>query len=134
MKLDFEQELLYIKLEIIRIIQHELAHVVLRYVLNDINCSSPILLSDLKVKSSNELYPEAGVLCELKIFESRIDYSKSSQNQNVNYDYIKQFILEFLNNKTSRFDFKIAKIDISDRKSVVMALDMDDETNDPFFE
>lgn len=129
--LEYEFKLLFIQLEIIRIVQHELAHVVLQNSREDLNCSSPELIAKLKLSSA---YPEAGLICEQKIFESRIDYVHSSQKKDVNYGYIASFIQKFLNNELKKFDFKIANVSLSKETPVLIAVDMKTETDVPIFE
>lgn len=129
--LEFQFKILFIKLEIIRIVQHELAHVFLRNSQEDLNCSSPELIKKLNLSS---LYPEAGVLCERLIFESRIDYIGSSYVENTNYAYISDFIILFLKNQLNRFDLKAAKVLKSNEIAIPMAVDMVDKANIQVFE
>ena len=127
--LDFEFKNLYIYLEFIKLVQHEITHVVLRYILNDINVSTPNLVDELKSNHDlkYDIIPEAGRLAEKKIFENRIDYEKSSEKKDVNYEYIKEFIKDFLEEKEVCFNFSISKVIVENKEPLTLAIDEEED-------
>jgi hypothetical protein len=76
--LDSNSKLNLFKLNCVRLVQHEIAHVVLRDLANDINISTPDIIK--KNNSYNKVdLEESGLLAEIEHFGGRINWLESSE-------------------------------------------------------
>jgi hypothetical protein len=74
-----KQDLFY--LNFIRLVVHEITHVVLRKIENNVNVSTPIILLDQKRTHDSKL-SLSGYISELELFGERIDFVKTSYIKN----------------------------------------------------
>ena len=80
-----EDRLVIFKLNLIRLISHEIAHVALRHALNDFKISTPTL----NESNENEMLKtidEAGCLAEKRLFKGSIDWVELA-NKGFNLSY-----------------------------------------------
>ena len=93
-----DDKLLILKLNLIRLILHEITHVVLRHTLNDFNISSPkyyennhqLGAASVSCDASNLI--EAGLWAEKKLFNGKIDWKKSAMSSKLNIEYCASFL------------------------------------------
>jgi len=107
--LDSNSKLNLFKLNCVRLVQHEIAHVVLRDLANDINISTPDIIK--KNNSYNKVdLEESGLLAEIEHFGGRINWLESSESGDLNTDYCEYYIKKVENNEYVNFDCIKAKV------------------------
>ncbi|RNA35198.1 hypothetical protein BpHYR1_034860 [Brachionus plicatilis] len=122
-----EQKFTAIKMSFICVVVHELAHVVLRFRLNDFNKSSPFLkaseINDDKILSNID---ECGLECEKVFFKEAIDWfsslRKSTSFIDLNFEYLNQVIQNVEEGR--KFDFDTTKtefVTFDEKKLLKMA-------------
>lgn len=122
------------KLNLTRLIVHEMCHVVLRRVMKDFNVSSPSLTGYKQNAKVGELI-EAGVIAEKQIFSERINWAISAKMQQFNLGYCTDFLNELFNLTINDeypieyppFDFKKSGCILNTSKIVYMAIDYSEE-------
>ncbi|RNA13857.1 hypothetical protein BpHYR1_026325 [Brachionus plicatilis] len=117
----YDQKLTTIKLTFVCVIVHEIAHVVLRYRLNDMNKSSPFLKTQQKDADEGVLnnIAECGLACEKKFFKEAIDWVVSMRNQNLNFGYLNQLLKDIEQGRTFDFDTSMTKFVTFDETQLV---------------
>lgn len=69
------------KLEFMRIVSHEMTHVVLRRKTNDFNISTPDLFKDKIANRTFSECPESGIMLEYHLFGGKIDFFSTIESQ-----------------------------------------------------
>ncbi|CAF0825117.1 unnamed protein product [Brachionus calyciflorus] len=109
----YDQKILVIKMEFICTIVHEIAHVILRYRLNDLNKSSPHLKKLIsyekeEVEESNEKIlksvDECGLESEKKFFKVPIDWLSSLSDKKLNFEYLNELLKDVEHGQKLDFD------------------------------
>ena len=95
-----------------RLVQHEITHVVLRDLANDINVSTPDIIK--KNKSYKVDIEKSGLLAEIEHFGGRINWLESSECGDLNTDYCEYYIKKVENNEYVSFDCIEAKVKFYD--------------------
>ena len=117
--LDKNSKMIILKMDFIRLIQHELTHVLLRESADDVNISTP----DLLINRGN-LVQESGIMAESKHFSGRIDWVESSFSKVLNLEYCQHYIKCIEANEEIDFDIEKAQIIQNTSDICCMALDM----------
>jgi hypothetical protein len=121
MNLDKESKMIILKLDFIRLIQHELTHVLLRESADDVNISTPDILNN---NNRDELIKESGIIAEVTHFGGRIDWVESSFSNQLNFVYCNDYIKRIEANEQVNFDIEKANIILNSSEICCMALDM----------
>jgi hypothetical protein len=121
MDLDKESKMIILKIDFIRLIQHELTHVLLRESADNLNISTPDIL---KNKNRDELIKESGIIAEVTHFGGRIDWVESSFSNQLNFEYCKNYIKRIEANEQVNFEIEKANIILKSSKICCTALDM----------
>ena len=126
------------KLNCLRLVQHEIAHVVLADIADDVNISVPDIFT--KINSLKADIEESGLLAEIEHFGGRINWIKSSESNNLDINYCKYYIKKVEDNEFEKFDCNKAKVelysdacmtvDISDNIPICMTVDISDNNYD----
>ena len=120
-KLDKDSKMIILKMDFIRLIQHELTHLLLRESANNVNISTPDLL---KNSNRDHLIQESGIMAESKHFSRRIDWVLSSFSKTLNFEYCQDYIKRIEANEEVDFDINRANIIENTSDICCMALDM----------
>jgi hypothetical protein len=130
--LDSNSKLNLFKMNCVRPVQHEITHVVLRDLANDIDISTPDMIK--KNNSYNKVdIEESGLLAEIEHFGGRINWLESSECGDLNTDYGEYYIKKFENNEFVNFDCIKAKIKFYEHIPICMAVDMSDNEFNSFY-
>ena len=126
-KLDKDNSFIILKLNFLRLVLHEMAHVILRNFLNDVNVSTPDELKKSKLKEpvseSQNMVEEAGIMAEIHFFGARINWCESIKNSEFNIQYCADFLKRFEENQKVKFDIDVAKIEKCRDEPSLMAID-----------
>jgi hypothetical protein len=110
----------FFKLNFLRMIQHEITYVILRDLADDLNVSTPDLLNKSGVSSSVE---ESGLMAEIEHFGGRVDWARSSFNDNFNIEYCRNYLRKIEADENEKFDIQIANVEQYSNQPKIMALD-----------
>ena len=110
-----------VKLNFVRIVQHEITHVILRDLADDMNVSTSDVLSKNKFNLVNK---EAGILAEVEHYGGRINWIKSSYLVNFNMQYCEYYLRKIEADEYEKFDRKKAGVIEYTNQINFMALDM----------
>jgi hypothetical protein len=94
--LNSKDQLTIIKLNFISLVQHEITHVILRGIANDVNASTP----DLFNKTDKNVIKESGIMAEMIHYGGRIDRLSSSFRPDFNMKYCEDYLTKFETNQT----------------------------------
>lgn len=128
-KYSYNDQLIILKMNFVRIITHEISHVAIRFKKNDFNMSSPVekkkkTITDLSTDYDPLIAYEAGALVEEKIFNGRIDWVLSVQN-NVKVDYCMKFLNQLFNDECPEFNITESRTVLRKDTIQTMAIDID---------
>lgn len=82
--LNYKNQQIFMKLNFIRLIQHEIVHILLSELDDDINISYPYILNKNNI---NILFIESEILAEIELNGGRIDWILSSLPNTLNIEY-----------------------------------------------
>ncbi|CAF0994813.1 unnamed protein product [Brachionus calyciflorus] len=99
-------QLTILKLNFFRLFIHESAHLVIRKSSNNMNISTPELLSESQKKKYSKF--EAGFIIENKAFNDFIDWEESVKEKDFNLEPCKLYLDQLISNKIGNFDPKLA--------------------------
>ncbi|CAF0929460.1 unnamed protein product [Brachionus calyciflorus] len=135
-KFNQENKKLMARLYFIRLIVHELVHVVNRDRKKDLNTSSPKMSDFHSLKLKDEEFKDAGIIAEKKIFSQRIDFFESiNQYHALNFQYIASFYDDLIEKEMDvKFDVLKSRMIPSSTVPCMMGIDMDFEKNSFTFE
>ena len=119
-KLNKIDVLTFLKLNFLRLIQHEITHVILRDLAGDLNVSTPDLLNKNSVSSSVE---GSGLMAEIEHFGGRVDWARSSFNDNFNIEYCRNYLRKIEADENEKFDIQKANVEQYSNQPKIMALD-----------
>jgi hypothetical protein len=119
-KLNEIDKLSFLKLNFLRMIQHEITHVILRDLADDLNVSTPDLLNKNSVSSSVE---ESGQMAEIEHFGGRVDWARSSFNDNFNIEYCRNYLRKIEADENEKFEIQKANVEQYSNQPKIMALD-----------
>ena len=108
-KLNASEKLTILKLNFFRIVLHEMTHVILRNSLNDMNDSTPEVIQ-LTAANNNEIFEEAGIISENKMFGGRINWIDSVKQDNFNIEYFNNVLKKLEQNISVTFDYNESQI------------------------
>jgi hypothetical protein len=107
-RLNVSEKLTILKLNFFRIVLHEMTHVILRNSLNDMNDSTPGVIKRSKIQltaaNNNEIFEEAGIISENKMFGGRINWIDSVKQDNFNIEYCNNVLKKLEQNISVTFD------------------------------
>ena len=78
-----------LRLDFIRLIVHEAAHMLVRMDAEDLNESTPTLLKNSFAYGIYDV-EESGIMAELELFGAKIDFLRTVQSNHFDLDYMKQ--------------------------------------------
>ena len=78
-----------LRLDFIRLIVHEAAHMLVRMNAKDLNESTPTLLKNSFAYGIYDV-EESGIMAELELFGAKIDFLRTVQSSHFDLDYMKQ--------------------------------------------
>lgn len=119
-KFTFDQKLSVIKLDFLAVIIHETGHIALRFKLNDMNKSSPVLTQkqDENEEETNQKVlkdvNECGLECEKKFFKYIINWPDSLYSFKLNLDYCNEILKSVGDGKSIQFDVSKTEFEIYD--------------------
>ena len=118
-KLNTSSKMTIMKLNFVRLIQHELTHILLRGLADDMNVSTPDVLNRNNKKVAIQ---EPGVLSEIERFGGRIDWISSSLRLNIKIcdDYLNKIETD----QDDKFDLIASNVVLETSHVRCMALDM----------
>jgi hypothetical protein len=119
-KLNKIDAMTFFKLNFLRMIQHEITHVILRDLADDLNVSTPDLLNKKSVSSSVE---ESGLMAEIEHFGGRVDWARSSFNDNFNIEYCRNYLIKIEADENETFEIQKANVEQYSNQPKIMALD-----------
>ncbi|CAF1080658.1 unnamed protein product [Brachionus calyciflorus] len=105
-KFSLGDQLTILKLNFFRLFIHESAHLVIRKSSNNMNISTPELLSESQKKKYSKF--EAGFIIENKAFNDFIDWEESVKEKDINLEPCKLYLDQLISNKIGNFDPKLA--------------------------
>ena len=121
---DAHSRIIIFKINFLRIVQHEITHVILRDLANDINISTPEVLNKNNIILSIK---ESGILAEKEHFGGRINWLESSFIQNLNIGYCEEHLNKIEAGQYEKFDIKKAYVyQYSSDAQTMALLDMSD--------
>lgn len=107
-----------LKMQLLQIYVHEIIHVAIRFMKNDMNISSPKDLQ--KEVQATKSIDEAGVYIEQKaIFGNTICWYESAL-ADLKLDYCKKYLNELLSGSKSKFDIESAQVVIDNEPVTIM--------------
>ena len=112
--------LIFLKLNFLRIIQREITHVILRDFANDLNISTPDLLNKSGISSCVE---ESGLMAEIEHFGGRVDWTRSSFNDNFNIEYCRNYLRKMEADEHVKFEIEKAHVELCSYEPKIMAFD-----------
>jgi hypothetical protein len=115
-KLQTSTKMIILKLNFIRLIQHVMAHVLLRHDVDDLNISTPDFF--------NGKNHESGIQAEIERFGGRIDWVQSSLQADLNIKYCEEYLKKVEANQDKKFDINTARVVLDSSDICSMALDM----------
>ena len=86
-----------------------MTHVILRNSLNDMNDSTPEVIQ-LTAANNNEIFEEAGIISENKMFGGRINWIDSVKQDNFNIEYFNNVLKKLEQNISVTFDYNESQI------------------------
>lgn len=124
-----EEDLLtIIKMQMLQIYAHEIIHVAISFMNNDMNVSTPkVKKEDMQTSLSSD---EPGLFMEKLLFKEAIDWSLSAE-KDLNVKYCKQFIDEILNDSQASFDIEKANVVIDENPISIMGIDFNFNRHKP---
>lgn len=120
--------ILILKMNFVRLILHEMAHVALRASTKDFNTSTPIAENK---SSRSHLIPE--VMAEEILFKQRIDWLESAK-KGCNLSYCQTFLDNLINNDDVDFDIELANVILNQSIPSWSAVDSEIKSVDLNFE
>ncbi|XP_012564001.1 uncharacterized protein LOC105848437 [Hydra vulgaris] len=120
-----KQNVTVFKLNLLRLVQHEICHVALRHQFCNLNLSTPEFKETINSNfaTGKNYCLEAGLIGECLLFAGRIDLSCP----NLNMAYCQKFLQDFLQGAYSPFDPTKANAKIIDKPCFEMAIDFSPE-------
>lgn len=79
-----------LRLDFIRLVVHEAAHMLVRMDAEDLNESTPTLLKKSFAYGIYDDVEESGIIAELELFGAKIDFLRTVQSRNFDLDYMKK--------------------------------------------
>lgn len=108
-----------LKMQFLQIIVHEIIHVAVRFMKNDMNISSPKDLQ--KERQVTKPIDEAGTYVERVVFGNTICWYESAL-KDLNIEYCKQYLNELLSNFKPNFEIEKAKVVIDNEPATIMGI------------
>ena len=118
-KLDKKSKMIIMKLNFVRLIQHEMTHIFLRGLVDDMNISTPDIFNN---NNKSNAIQESGILSEIERFGGRIDWILSSfyLNMKICDDYLQKIETD----QDDNFDLDAANVHLDTSPVCCMAFDM----------
>lgn len=125
-----EDTFLILKMSLIRLILHEMTHVVIRHTINDFNLSSPKIHENSHQKTEADACKatkliEAGECSEKELFNGKINWRTSAATKNLNLEYCSNFLNKLMSNQMVDFSIASSGALLYASPTIIMAVDYD---------